>query len=135
MSALWHHWCSVPPDWCWPQAVIGDGSISGLFVWVFYSVIILFNCYFFHSIHVYCLCGFWMTVCFLKAVLSIKSMTVCHWKVAGFYCYPYLLILWIQDGTVLQTHMENGMVNDLCWYAEHGLAACFSKSKVSAASI
>lgn len=27
------------------------------------------------------------------------------------------------------------MVNDLCWYAEHGLAACFSKSKVSTAPI
>lgn len=40
------------------------------------------------------------------------------------------LNIWsICDGTVLQTHMENGMVNDLCWYAEHGLAACFSKSK------
>nr|XP_022329995.1 probable E3 ubiquitin-protein ligase HERC1 isoform X2 [Crassostrea virginica] len=40
------------------------------------------------------------------------------------------LNIWsISDGTLLQTHMENGMVSDLCWYAEHGLAACFSKSK------
>ncbi|XP_062621584.1 probable E3 ubiquitin-protein ligase HERC1 [Saccostrea cucullata] len=35
----------------------------------------------------------------------------------------------ICDGSVLQTHMENGMVSDLCWFADHGLAACFSKTK------
>ncbi|XP_048738015.2 probable E3 ubiquitin-protein ligase HERC1 isoform X3 [Ostrea edulis] len=35
----------------------------------------------------------------------------------------------ICDGSLLHTHMENGMVSDLCWFAEHGLAACFSKTK------
>ncbi|XP_069137757.1 probable E3 ubiquitin-protein ligase HERC1 isoform X1 [Argopecten irradians] len=35
----------------------------------------------------------------------------------------------LSDGCLLQTHIENGMVNDLCWYADYGLAVCFNRIK------
>ncbi|XP_021370838.1 probable E3 ubiquitin-protein ligase HERC1 isoform X1 [Mizuhopecten yessoensis] len=35
----------------------------------------------------------------------------------------------LSNGCLLQTHVENGTVNDLCWYADYGLAICFNRIK------
>ena len=37
-----------------------------------------------------------------------------------------------QDGSLLQTYIGNGCVRNMCWFADHGLAACFNRTKVIA---
>ncbi|KAK3097022.1 hypothetical protein FSP39_005665 [Pinctada imbricata] len=45
-------------------------------------------------------------------------------------CTRGWLNVWsLMDGCLLQTHMENGGVSDMSWYADHGLAACFNRMK------
>ncbi|XP_052100156.1 probable E3 ubiquitin-protein ligase HERC1 isoform X2 [Mytilus californianus] len=45
-------------------------------------------------------------------------------------CTRGWLNIWsLPDGCLLQTHIENGSVNDLSWYADFGLAACFNRVK------
>ena len=48
------------------------------------------------------------------------------------WCIPTLVNLCVcgQDGALLQTVIGTGSCVSLCWYADHGLAACFSRSKV-----
>ena len=36
-----------------------------------------------------------------------------------------------QDGSLLQVYIGTGVVRSLCWYADHGLAACCNRSKVT----
>lgn len=37
----------------------------------------------------------------------------------------------LQDGTLANTYVGSGGVQDVCWLSDHGLAVCFSRSKVS----
>ncbi|KAJ8304849.1 hypothetical protein KUTeg_018432 [Tegillarca granosa] len=36
---------------------------------------------------------------------------------------------WVNDGSLLQTHIENGSVTDLIWFADHGISACYNRTK------
>ena len=45
-------------------------------------------------------------------------------------CAKGWLKVWsLLDGSLLQTYIGNGCVRSTCWYADHGLAACFNRTK------
>ncbi|KAJ8304108.1 hypothetical protein KUTeg_017691 [Tegillarca granosa] len=44
-------------------------------------------------------------------------------------CYLQAKKLGGKDGSLLQTHIENGSVTDLIWFADHGISACYNRTK------
>ena len=45
-------------------------------------------------------------------------------------CAKGWLKVWsLVDGSLLQTYIGNGSVRSTCWYADHGLAVCFNRTK------
>ena len=45
-------------------------------------------------------------------------------------CAKGWLKVWsLVDGSLLQTYIGNGSVRSTCWYADHGLATCFNRTK------
>lgn len=45
-------------------------------------------------------------------------------------CSRGWLKIWsLLDGSLMQVHIGSGKVHSLCWFADHGLAICFNRSK------